>query len=478
MRPRSLTRPALFFILGLLSPLIMLAIVWVKKLPELSIWHTHVPQGDYRVDRTDIQRFAQYQQLEKQLLADVESQIIARTPADQQRLINRYAKASLTNPLNYSQNWNLSYLLQGKAGGDAVLLVHGLSDSPYSLHELAQQLHAAGYTVLGLRLPGHGTAPAALTQFKWQDAAGAVRLAMRELAQKHPQIHIVGYSTGATLACEYQLARMGGEPLPAIKSMTLISPAIAVTSAAKYAKWVSYLAPLSGVGAAAWSEITPEYNPYKYNSFPFNAAVQMREFTLHLHQQFIARAPLNNWPPTNVFLSAVDNTVVAEPVVTILMSQLKPNRHQLMLFDLNRYAEYSPLLNTRAAEWALKLADSQQERPYRLQFVSNRRQNQQAVVSIEDTPAGATHATIRQTDYQWPNGVFALSHIALPFSPQDPLFGDPAQQPNDHTLKLNQSLIGERGLLQISGNEILRLRYNPFYVLQEQEILQFIAQSR
>lgn len=477
MRLPYLPRPVLFFVLGLITPVVLLAIFWVKNLPELSVWHTHLPAGDYHAERSDIQRFAQYQQLEKQLLADVESQIIARTPADQQRLINRYAKTSLTNPLNYPQNWNLSYQLQGKAGGDAVLLVHGLSDSPYSLRVLALQLHAAGYTVLGLRLPSHGTAPAALTTFKWQDAAAAVRLAMRDLAINHSKIHYIGYSTGATLGCEYQLARMGGEPLPAIQSMTLISPAIAVTSAAKYAQWASYLAPLSGVGAAAWSEISPEYNPYKYNSFPFNAAVQMREFTLHLHQQLIARAPLRDWPPTNVFLSAVDNTVVAEPVVTLLMSQLPPNRHQLMLFDLNRYAEYSPLLNPSAADWALKLADSRQPRPYRLQFVSNRLQNQGAVVSIEDTPAGATQATVRPTNYQWPNGIFALSHIALPFSPQDPLFGDPAQQPNDHTLKLNQSLIGERGLLQISGNEILRLRYNPFYALQEQEIMQFIAQS-
>ncbi|WP_373974556.1 alpha/beta fold hydrolase [Chitinibacter sp. SCUT-21] len=473
---RLLLRKLPWVALGALIPFLVLAILWIKKLPELEIWHTRVPTGEFTRNRSDIKTLADYQALEQKLLLKVSEEIIAKTKPDQQRAINRFAQKSLTNPLAYPQNWNLTYQLQG--GKEAVLLVHGLSDSPYSLHELAQKLHRQGYTVVGLRLPSHGTAPAALTRFKWQDAAAVVRLAMHDLAKTHSKIHYVGYSTGATLGCEYLLARLDGEQLPAISSVTFISPAIAVTESAKYAQWVRYLAPLSGVGAAAWSDIAPEYNPYKYNSFPLNAAVQMHELTSHIAAGFARHAPLKDWPPSNVFLSAVDSTVLPEPVVSIWMSKLVPGRHQLMLFDLNRYQEYSPLLNTHAADWALALANQAQARPYRLQFVSNRHVPQSRKVSIEDTAAGASQRQLIESDLAWPNEIFALSHIALPFSPLDPLFGDPAQESNSRALKLNQILIGERGLLQVGGGEILRLRYNPFYELQEREILRFIAETQ
>jgi alpha-beta hydrolase superfamily lysophospholipase len=50
-----------------------------------------------------------------------------------------------------------------------VLLLHGLTDSPYSMRALAELFAARGWYVVGLRLPGHGTAPAALTRVTWQD---------------------------------------------------------------------------------------------------------------------------------------------------------------------------------------------------------------------------------------------------------------------------------------------------------------------
>ncbi|QLG86957.1 alpha/beta fold hydrolase [Chitinibacter bivalviorum] len=475
MLRHPLVRTVLLLLLGALIPVLVLIALWVKQLPELSIWHTYVPAHEFTAERTDIKTFAQYQALEVQLLKDVSSHIVDVASSSDQRKINRYAPDSLTNPLHYKTNWNRSYLLTGDPDKASVLLVHGLSDSPYSLRALALKLHAQGYTVLGLRLPAHGTAPSALTELHWQDAAAAVRLAMNELSLRKKPIHYIGYSTGATLACEYQLAKLDGEALPTIASMTLISPAIAVSAAAKYASLASKLEPISGVSAAAWSDILPEYNPYKYNSFPLNAAVQINLLTSKIQQGFAKHAPLNDWPPTNVFLSTVDNTVLAEPVVSLFMNQLGTGRHQLMLFDLNRNAEFSPLLKTQAAQWAINLIDSPQTHPYRLQLISNRSTPESQQVSIEERNADSKQLERRTTQYAWPMDIYALSHIAMPFEPADPLFGDPRLTRNQRSVHLNQTLSGERGLLTISSNEMLRLRYNPFYALQEAEILQFIA---
>ena len=73
----------------------------------------------------------------------------------------------------------LRWYLKAQGG---VLLLHGLTDSPYSLRALALTLNAHGYRVLGLRLPGHGTAPSGLVTLKWQDMAAAARIAMAHLA--------------------------------------------------------------------------------------------------------------------------------------------------------------------------------------------------------------------------------------------------------------------------------------------------------
>ena len=67
--------------------------------------------------------------------------------------------------------------------------------------------------------------------------------------------------------------------------------------------------------------------------------------------------------------------------------------------------------------------------------------------------------------------MISLSHVALPFAPDDPLYGQ--YRPDDpEALFLGQpSIRGERGLLRISSDWLLRLRYNPFYAYLESRAL-------
>jgi len=48
-----------------------------------------------------------------------------------------------------------------------VVLLHGLTDSPYSQRHIARLYRDRGFVALVIRLPGHGTVPAALTAAKW-----------------------------------------------------------------------------------------------------------------------------------------------------------------------------------------------------------------------------------------------------------------------------------------------------------------------
>jgi hypothetical protein len=74
----------------------------------------------------------------------------------------------------------------------------------------------------------------------------------------------------------------------------------------------------------------------------------------------------------------------------------------------------------------------------------------------------------------WPAGVISLSHVALPIPPDDPLYG---QRPpdNQEVLFLGQMAIqGERGMLRLSSDWLLRLRHNPFYDYLERRALAWI----
>ena len=83
---------------------------------------------------------------------------------------NRYFTASPVYPGHFAQDWNRWYVLMpdGPPRG-AVVLLHGLTDSPYSLRHIARRYRALGFVAIAIRLPGHGTVPAALTDVVWED---------------------------------------------------------------------------------------------------------------------------------------------------------------------------------------------------------------------------------------------------------------------------------------------------------------------
>ena len=83
----------------------------------------------------------------------------------------------------------------------------------------------------------------------------------------------------------------------------------------------------------------------------------------------------------------------------------------------------------------------------------------------------ARPAAVSELGLAWPRGLYSLAHVALPFPPDDPVYGGPdaAESPGIQLGKL--ALRGERGVLQISAADMLRLRWNPFHSYIERRVV-------
>jgi alpha-beta hydrolase superfamily lysophospholipase len=466
---RRLTFALGFMLLGGLIAGVAVYGMYLARQPPLHIWHRAALDGEFRAGaEADLDG---YRRREDRLFAELHEEVHARLASDEQRLINRFAAASPLNPDNHARNWNRTFELPSPAPSAGVLLLHGLSDSPYSLRALGERLNAAGAWVVGLRLPGHGTAPSGLLDASWQDWTAAVRLAARHLVERvgsDRPLLLVGYSNGAALALELAVAAGEGEAgVPQVDGLILLSPAIRVTPAAALAGWQAALARGIGLETLAWSDIQPEFDPYKYNSFTLNAAEQIHRLTLSVAERLDRLAVRGggkvDLPPVLAFQSVVDATIPAAAVVDGLFLRLAPGPHALVLFDVNRYTEARALMIDHPEALTGRLLSGPPP-GFAVTVVTNAAEDSRAVVA-RTRPSDGNEMREAPLGLGWPPGMFSLSHIALPFPSEDRIYGaGQATGTGKGVITLGSiTLLGERGILQIPDGFFLRLRYNPFF---------------
>ncbi len=463
--------------LGALAVLVIVFIVYMNSRANLNVWHLADLDEEFTV-ASKVETFEEYLALEDRLFKQLDELVYAKIPPDQRHAINRYNRGSLTDPEGWSPNWNRSFVLPKEDPKAAVLLLHGMSDAPYSLRNLGQRLNASGAYVLGLRVPGHGTAPSGLVEVTWQDMAAAVRLAMRHLAQHSngQPLYVVGYSNGGALAVHYTLSTLEDETLPKVERVVLLSPEIGVTPAAAFAVWQARLGHLLGLEKLAWNDILPEYEAFKYGSFAVNAGDVVYRITTEIQKRLTAldkEGKLKAVPSILAFTSVIDATVSTPALVSNLFDRLPAGGHELVLFDLNRIKELQPLMKWDPAK-VVQALQADPDKTYILSVVTNENVNSRKVIVRSKRP-GEKQLTDSSTGLSWPEGIYSLAHVALPFPADDPLYGGhpPEKSQGLHLGEL--ALRGERGALQISASSMLRLRWNPFYPYVEKRVLEFMG---
>lgn len=434
-----------------------------RHLP-LEPWHRLTPRAELTAgDLSETFTFDQYLARERELFAEVEQRLAEAVTSRDPLAPNRYVPGSVSSPSRFAADGNRTSERVPDQTLAGALLIHGLTDAPYSLHSLADRLAAQGVLAVSMRMPGHGTVPAGLTVAVWEDWMAAVRVGMRHLRQRVGEgkpLYMVGYSNGGALSVKYALDALDDTRLPPPDRLLLISPMIGVSPAARVAWTMRLLDGLPYFEQTRWLDVLPEYLPFKYTSFPVNAAEQTYRLTTALEEQLAVAAAsgrIRSLPPILTFQSLVDTTVRTDAVVDSLYSRLSRDGSELVLFDVNRQSRIQSFFRT-GASMPIPAAPGR----YQLTVITNASTATSEVVE-RSIGAGGVEGPATPLGLSWPQGVFSLTHIALPFAPDDPIFGAGSASDADGLFLGALEPRGERQLLVVPVEQFMRLTYNPFY---------------
>ncbi len=466
---------AVGIVLGSMGPYILMA----RNQANLEVWHRLQPEAEFTADRSgDISDLREYMALEDGLFDDIAGTL--KNEVDTWPMLSRLDPTSPTNPDTLPRNWNRTYSLEPERVVAGALLLHGLSDSPYSLHAVAEHLQSRGVVCVGLRLPGHGGVPGGLTASRMEDWRAAVRLgaqAVRDRLGPSQPLILVGYSNGAALALDYTLDALSDEDLPAPQRLVFFSPAFAVSRIAAFARWQRLVSALPGLEKLAWTDILPEYDPFKFNSFPLRAGEEIYRLTSDLErklQRLQRESRLNQLPPVLSFQSVVDATVPPEASLSRLFLRLDANGSRLVLFDVDREAQSEAFLTPEASR-VLGAVGKGGPRSFDIVIVTNRSPETSAI-ELRTVRAGSPpgNPEIDHLKMEWPRGVYSLSHVALPFPADDPIYGvGPVWRDPFPLGRIDPR--GEKGALVVPLSLLMRLRYNPFFEIIPPMIDQFLG---
>jgi len=240
---------------------------------------------------------------------------------------------------------------------------------------------------------------------------------------------------------------------------------VGITRFARYAGLAGLPAILPAFAKAAWLGIVPEFNPFKYNSFPVNGARQSYRLTQALQgriARYARQGKLGELPPILTFQSLIDFTVSTRAIISALYAYLPANNSELVLFDVNRTARFGPLLRPSTDTVLARIVPGA-PRSYRLTVITNADDEDDKVIE-RVTEADSDAETSRPLGLSYPPGFYSLSHVALPFPVTDGLYGIKPDLTDNFGENLGTLVPrGERNVLIASLDSLMRASSNPFF---------------
>jgi alpha-beta hydrolase superfamily lysophospholipase len=461
---------------GVVLIVAIVASLWIYRaylargLPDLSVWHTHEMEEEFQArDFPDGIGFQEYAELEERLFTELD-QVVYSSPESAGRF-NRYDKSGEAFAGKDGQRWNRTFELHSDVPRGGVLLIHGASDSPYSTRALAELFNAAGLYVLSVRLPGNGTIPSGLRSARLVDWLAVTRMGVghvRKTIGPDLPLYFAGYSVGGALALDYAIDSMTSNEMETPDRLFLYTPAIAVSPVARFSSWDLALARLPVFEKFNWLTVEPEYDPYKYNSFAKNAGHITYLLTERLGKKLAKLNSTAELPPMVAFQSLVDSTIRVDALLGSLFARLPSNGSQLILFDINRATDIENFVKNTEQQLLGDLA-GYPDKSFDYTLVSNASGESVELVATTQFSGDAADDT-EALNVEWPKSVYSLSHVSLPFRPDDRWYG--SNESADFAL----GMLAPRGETAIMNPPIvrfMRLRHNPFFDYLAERTLRF-----
>ena len=217
--------------------------------------------------------------------------------------------------------WDDAQPFYFKGNSTGVLVIHGFTGCTQSMLPYGKALAARGYTVIGPRLPGHGTTVEDMAFRKYTEWTGEAERALQELRGQCDRVFVTGLSMGGTITLT--LAAKYGDKIDGIiplNALVITEPLLRLTPILKY-----LLKTRPGVG----SDIKkPEAKESCYDQVPVAAAYELTRL-LKVTREGLPRIHV----PALVIASREDH-VVPEPInAETIMANLGSKNKELLWLE-------------------------------------------------------------------------------------------------------------------------------------------------
>lgn len=225
-------------------------------------------------------------------------------------------------------SWNSPFILnidarQCPGEKKGILLIHGLSDSPFTTRTMAEYFNDKCFIVYSILLTGHGTRPGDLLEVSYEDWVSQVEYGVNELAKEADKIYLGGYSTGGALAVNYILSN----PKQKIAAFIGLVPALNLDFIAAFAPILKYF--------KDYLDIHQDQDVVKYESFTTNAASQIYLLSKEIQKKLDKdNSALKD---TKIFaaLTYEDTTINAEKTLQTIINNSNPDNRHIIVYHQN-----------------------------------------------------------------------------------------------------------------------------------------------
>ena len=199
-----------------------------------------------------------------------------------------------------------------------ILLIHGLSDSPYLMKAVARHFRNRGFLVRSILLPGHGTVPGDLLSVTYREWIRATAYGVRQMKPQVERFYMGGFSTGGALCIREALRDRE------ISGLILFAPAVGINS-----PWAFMADVLKGF--TDWLGGQGDDRDYaKYESFAVNGGAQLYHLTREIDADLAAGKILDM--PVFAALSADDISVDTKKMLTVFKRSVTSEKSVLILY--------------------------------------------------------------------------------------------------------------------------------------------------